>query len=460
MVVARGARLARTSPTTARCPDVGPCQISCWHAIDSPCVFWLYEWLDEHDVKKPEHALRLIQDSTQLERLKERAHAVPYTTEPLADQAEQGPVLLAGRGIDLSGDLDCFAWSCRKRQVDRLLSTIWHYFDQVVVVGPGAYRVAQTLESSDVAWRTDKIMSDVRLLLYLREIGAEPLVIFRQKPPPCEIHLVQHAQEVGLEHLIDGAKRLARQLEPDARVETEIHDDHFDYSFTHPRLEHTLWGAVHEAVPSGGHDLRIAVAESVTSRYMAHLTSDVQTARSLRLALGSTVAIHGDLLGLTDQAPSPADVAFHLSLPTLIDADVPTLLKVRAHEKEHFEKFRNALRAAIKEALKARDENAQSSLVIASEIEADLIRPALNDIALRLRTSQAALNKKKKLAAGVGAVITACGVMTAQPLLIAAGLSTGAAVLQAASKYVDEEREVQLSDMYFLWQAQAHADHR
>lgn len=108
-------------------------------------MFWLYEWIDERGITSIKKAERLLKDSRQVALLQERAAAVPFTTEPL-DPGAGELELLGGRGVDLSGELDCFAWECRKAQVDKLLAHVWHYFDRVVVVGPSAHRVSGELE--------------------------------------------------------------------------------------------------------------------------------------------------------------------------------------------------------------------------------------------------------------------------------------------------------------------------
>lgn len=90
-------------------------------------MFWLYEWMDDRGVTSLTEAERRLSDPSEVGRLHQRTASVPYSTQPLlgADEA-----LLAGRGVDLSGDLDRVAWSCRKQQVDRLLHGARHYFDR------------------------------------------------------------------------------------------------------------------------------------------------------------------------------------------------------------------------------------------------------------------------------------------------------------------------------------------
>jgi hypothetical protein len=411
-------------------------------------MFWLYEWMDEGGITSIGKAERRLKDPRQVALLQERAAGVPFTTEPL-DSPAGGLDLLGGRGIDLSGELDCFAWECRKAQVDKLLARAWHYFDRVVVVGPGAHRVSGELEGEPGEEQLARLLSDIQLLLYLREVGAEPLLVFRQKPPACEIHVAEHAHEAGLDPALERLDALAETIALEAEIRTEAHEDHLHYSFVHPRFEHTVWGT---AWPEG-EDFRLAVSRSVLRRYMAHLTSDVQTARALSLPLASTIGVHGDFLGLGPTAPSAAEVMFDLRLPVVEGVDVRRLLELRDAEGEYFERFRQALRLAAEERLKAGETDSRA---VADEIQREVIEPAITDINVRLRAASDTMRAKTRLTTSLSAMLTACGVYFKEPSLIGAGMVAGGASVQAQMKREDDVGQVRLSDMFFLWQAESH----
>jgi hypothetical protein len=411
--------------------------------------FWLYQWMDERGVSSVDSAERLLRQPKELAILHERAAGVPYTTEPI-DHTPGDFQLIGGRGIDLSGELDCFAWPCRKKQVDFLLARIWHYFDRVVVVGPGAFRVAQELEGGSPAEVSDRLVSDIRMLLYLREIGAEPLLLFRQKPPACEVHVAQHAEEAGLVAALGRLDAYAEQLARESKIETQPHDDHVHYTFVHPRFEHTVWGVVE---PAGG-DLNQEIARAVLDRYMAHLTSDVRAARMLGLPLASTVQLHGDLLGMTPQAPSAAQVMFDLELPVVDGLDIKTLIRLREEEREHFERFRIALRVAANARL---DDGDGDPAAAALKIQQEVIDPALSDINVRLKVAAEVATQKTRGTTRLGAALIACGVYFGEPTITAAGIVAAGASVQATMKKVDDVGQARLSDMFFLWQAQEHA---
>jgi hypothetical protein len=295
----------------------------------------------------------------------------------------------------------------------------------------------------------ERLLGDIRLLLYLREMGAENLLVFVRNQPPCEVHLAEHAQEAGLDPVLARLDDLAAELLPDAKIKLRRHEDHYDYSFIHPRFEHTQWGGVW----SDADDAALAreVARAVLKRYTAH-TSDVRTARTLGLPLGSTVRVHGDLLGLTPEAPSPAQVLFNLKLPVLPEVSVRELIELRESEREYFDRFRSALRTAATERL-ASDRN-EDAAAAATAIEQEIIQPALQDIELRLRAADDTLAAEKRTSTPLAALLTACGVYVSEPLLITAGIAAGAATVQAAFKHAEDVGDVRLSDMFFLWQAQ------
>jgi hypothetical protein len=160
----------------------------------------------------------------------------------------------------------------------------------------------------------------VRLLLYLREIGADEFLLFRQKRPPCELHLEKHLREIGIE---DGEAQIESVAPPrlaqEARIEVKDHNGHIDYALVHPEFEHTVWGAV----SADSHDgVFLAVARAVVSKYLAALASDLYTARTLNCSLGSTIGFHGQLLGDKLAASRNDEVAFRLELPVVEGLDL------------------------------------------------------------------------------------------------------------------------------------------
>jgi hypothetical protein len=385
--------------------------------------------------------------------LRERAASasVPHSAEklPLCD----GPTLVAGRAIDLSGHLDCLDWDCVQKQVEVLFNHVWHYFDRVVVVGPSPHEISSSLNNHEMPIH---LLTYIRLLLYLREIGAQELLLFRQKRPPCQLHLMQHLREVGIESLEEQTESLVPRLADEAKIQVAPHDGHTDYAFSHPQFEHTVWDAV---APGAESDLRGAIARAVVRKYLAALASDLHAARTLSCPLGSTIRFHGCLM-TGGGAGSPTDqVAFELELPVVKGLDLRTLLKIRRDEKLSFERFRRALVTAIKDRL-ATGVHVDAKK-IAREICKDVLEPALAEIESRLKGTTKSLRGKGAATLAISSIPAIYGLHSASPLLIAAGLTPAVnSLTNAVHRYIEERRDVALSDMFFLWQAQRHAERR
>jgi hypothetical protein len=422
--------------------------------------FWLYDWIDTLEIKKAEEAESLLKNSGLRKELRKRASEVEFTTEPIPKS--DAPTIVAGRAIDLSGDLDCYGWECMKQQIDKLFSNVWHYFDRIVIVGPSAYDFSNLWgfdEKEDVDDILYRQLNYIRLLLYIREIGAEDLVVFRQKRPACAVHLEQHLKDVGLDETLVHSEKLISDLATNAKVIVEEeHDEYINYAFIHPEVEHTHWGAIEKSEARSESALRYAVSAQILKVFLAHLASDIYTARVLKSPLGSTVNLHGQILNSFNGGIQEADVAFKLDLPVLKDVSPKTLLDIRNNEQSYFEKFRQSLRLAIKERIEnVSDKRADK---IAEEIRMDIINPALSDIELRLNAARKTMERKVGLSAVLGSLVTTCGILTLNPVIAGIGVTaaTGGS-LTASQKFIEEKRDVSLSDMYFLWKAQEHLAH-
>jgi hypothetical protein len=326
--------------------------------------------MDAYGVKTMKHARAVLSDKVALNRLHELASS--RDDSPRDDSTE----LVAGRGIDLSGHLDCNASECRKRQVDNLLRHAWHYFDRILVADSLSHRVSHHWAPKSAGFR-QWLASHLEVLLYLRSIGAEDLVVFHEKPPPCEIHLARHVEEAGLPKDLDSDEALLAKLAHAADIRSQRKATQvIDYSFRHPRFEHTVWGEIidsHVGSLSAG-DLRRAIAQDVVRRYLAHLSSDVATARHAGSPLGSIVWLHGQLLRQSASRLTPAEVIFNLELPVLNKVPVEALLKIRKDEGDAFQRFRDSLRKAVTERLR---EGSSGRGRLADEIRRDVIEPEL-----------------------------------------------------------------------------------
>ncbi len=307
------------------------------------------------------------------------------------------------------------------------------------------------------------LLSHIEVLLYLRELGAESLVVFGEKPAPCELHWDRHAAEAGLQSLVADKDVLADELLRKARVDTtDGKHGSIEFAFVHPDFEHTVW----DSLPPAGVDdrspaaVRHAAALVVLRRYLAHLTSDVEMGVIAGAPLGSTVWFHGQLLRHAGRSASPSDVALELELPILQLVPLEDLVKLRTDEHDAFVRFRYKLRQAAGEQLKAATGAAPAA--IAQQIRHDLIEPEVERIRQRLASAQRMLATKTAVSIGLGGLVTVCGLLAgvSPAIASAAGIGTMTTLAGgAAMKDLEEGRESGLSDMYFVWKAAEHARH-
>lgn len=411
--------------------------------------YWLREWMDAHGINDLAAAEQALQDTRRRADLFERARGGDDTTAPIVGDSET--TVLAGRVIDLSGELDVYAWDFLKRRVDELFSRVWHYFDRIVVVGVQAQYF--THEWHEPGELNRRILLYVRLILYLRSIGAEGMLLFRRKPHVDEEEL--DASNAPAPLLTPEAERdfLIRLTAFDRIVHLRPHGNHFHYQYNWERLDHSVWGAAWgELEKLTQEQVAERVAQCVLRRFAAHLESDVSASRQLGCALGVTLPFHCDIAELVAPAsPSASQVAFDLDLPVLSGVHPADLLALRRDEHDAFVAFRAALRRAMTERLDAAEH--RSTHDVAREIQRDVIEPAIGEIRRRLAAAERALARKASLRIALGGLATSCGLIAGIPLLTATGVGTVLTALGPLDTFSDERKQVAVSEMYFAWRA-------
>jgi hypothetical protein len=409
--------------------------------------YWLLDWINAQDVKSTLDARRVVRSPAALVDLRNRVESVTYNLKPLQTR-NSSETLVAGRGIDLSGALECSHFDCKREQVDRLFSRVWHYFDRIVVVCVSAHELKHA-DFADEKVR-ERLEHNVRLLLYLREIGAEEMLLFREKPPACRIHAYEQLSDVGMPTDETVVNPLAEALLHEGELTgVRPHDDHLHYSFHHPTFVHSAFGVLRN--PPKSDLLPEAIARDVVQTYVSSLAMDVTVAKLLAGPLGSDLGYYNILLKTFSKNVTQEDVAFALHLPVLENVSPRDLLKLRRNEGGAFERFRVALRTAIRE--RVATVGGSDASQIAGEIERDLLRPALAEIDEKLVAAKGVLARKAAVGLAVGVLATTCGLVLGVPILTGVGAATAASLLQAEYKFTEERRDIRFSDMYFLWKA-------
>ena len=423
--------------------------------------YWVFDWFDEAGVKTAADAKKALAPESgaakRMADLAEEAQSVLWSP----GSGKNG--IVAGTGLDLTGNLACHQIDCLKADVDKLFRRVWHYFDTIIVadgITPAISHEAQHQHGDDRL--REYLLSQLELLLHIREIGAEDLVEFRAKHTPSPTHL---KEDIGLTAAA-GLREMAKEVERTLAKHGTIRRDKEAWILDHPMLAHSQW--VEDSEISGKAEsedrVRAQVARQVVQRFSNYLLTDIELAQRSGAPLGATNAVHSAIMRA--KKVGVPDVVFRLELPFLEGVPISELLKVRADEAEAFQRFRDALRLAIKERLRL--EPTVEAEGIADEIRDDLIEPELRRIRTRLTSAKTALAKQVGVSAVVGGLLTTCGLLIGwsadslvQAVAPAISAGVGAAAKGAEGRVqwkIASDRDVEMSDMFFLWKALSHAD--
>lgn len=406
-------------------------------------AFWLYGWFDQLGVHDEQSLETALDRGTAYDELIARASDASSEAGEIASSRY---ATVAGRGLDFSGAVDCSSQSCRQRQIDMLFKRVWHYFDRIILADAVGHELRQHHDDGP-EHAFDLLRKSAPALLYLREIGAEELIEFRDKP--CSFN--DWKEQEGLGYLFNNRSQLVSQIADEATIKMRTWVERVYYEFEHPDFTVIESGDFDYPGFSTNKNLRLTVADIALRNQMEWLVGDVISSKNLRAPLTVGIEIHGRLLRQAGRPLAPDDVALSMHLPVLDNIPTVELIRFRKAERESFERFRKALTEAIAARLALTDTSLPR---VAAEIYNDLISPELLRISEKLRIAGAALAKKAAFGVSLGAATVACGVFTGLVPLMATGV---AAILSSAvvaeNKYVDDRREVSLDDMYFIWKA-------
>ncbi len=201
--------------------------------------------------------------------------------------------------------------------------------------------------------------------------------------------------------------------------------------------------------------LRRSLAASFLATHEAALRADLATAAAFRGALSSTVWSHQNVLLKTDQPKSSDEPFIHIDFPSLTNVSLESLIELRLAEKDSFLSFRTALRTAMRTI--AAESHNQDPRSLASEIMSDVVNPEIAKLQSRLEAARRVLAAKSAISLAVAGVSTLCGVQLGVGVPVAVGAGALGAFFAglntAAAKYAEEKREIELSDMFFIWKA-------
>jgi hypothetical protein len=419
---------------------------------------WFHDWLVENDIDDAFGAYNAAKDSALLADLVRRAQG--------QEKEPSGPLggysIMAGRSLDLTEYMACGHPACMTKQVDTLFHHVWHYFDKIAVSGPETHAFLHAIESWPLESIADKIASLSRPIFHIREIGAEGLVEWISKPPPCVVHWLEYSSIKEYQIPRKLAKSMASALLEEGTIESDEHSNSGpQLRINHPDLyEGFATQSIEylQGIKRPRETIEHALARSVVEAHWLGTATDLYSASLVKLPIGMGLGLEARMATSRRDSIMPAEVAFNLVLPIVDGLPVKELLALRESEGDAFEGFRDSLTAAIREQLSAADREADNPGDLARELQVDIIDPALHRIQRRLHAAEGVLRKNHRYNIAMAGLATLCGIFTSADIAaaIAAAALTGTGVVEY--QYTSERRDIALEDMYFLWTAQERAE--
>lgn len=421
---------------------------------------WLYEWIDEFEILSDADIERSLASGTALKRLHEIAAKHTHTDDFVRGNEWSDSTLLAGEGLNLAGETTCRGYDCQVSELDHAISKAWHFFDRIVVTGPSAGDIAVALEDTprrDLFDLHFDIAQDVKLLNYIRNVGASRRIAFRDNNwVHCTSCVKKETAELGLTAAIEKSTKagVVDQIKREANITIKREDKWIAYT-RHPLLR-SLMVYTFPKKPT-----KEAVAQRVFSALNRAAVIDYSRAHRLGLPLATTV--EASWLNATGHRGTNAieermgRVALKLDLPTMSGMGTRDLLLFLEDQRPYFVRFQSALRAAIYENVKKLDSKSDNE--IAKAVMRDYIEPELEDIYRRLSTTSKNFSKKLASATAIGTATTSIGLIGSMPLIIGTGVAAAATIVPQLYKYFDDRSSVRMSDMYFLWKINGRRHH-
>lgn len=201
-------------------------------------TFWFWQWLEEVGARSPQEAIAATKRHGTLAYLKDKANAAIEADTTAANPQS----ILAGTGIDLTGQFACQHYECRIMQVDQLFRQAWFYFDRIVVADFISPLFAHLENRRRRRGATiDPLTHALEVLFYIKSLEAEDLISFQVKNHwrYCELHLTERLSHAGLDGILDQKEAFIQKIEPHVEVHKEPRSTgKLNLIVSHPLLEH------------------------------------------------------------------------------------------------------------------------------------------------------------------------------------------------------------------------------
>ncbi|WP_435210183.1 hypothetical protein [Micromonospora sp. bgisy143] len=419
---------------------------------------WLYSWIDEYEATSEDAAKARLAHPEAVSRLAQLARE--STLSGAGDVPLVGSVL-AGPGLDVGRNV-CHSLLCRKHIFDYDIGFMLHYFDYIAMHGPDSKTYLSYLEGKTSRYTLAEFLStvadDVGVMNYIRRIGLANYVVFVDKNLPCycQNHFREYAEDAGLSELIEPGRieEIAEKISRDGGISLRHSGSkQWGVVLTHPLFSDSIVHTFQQKTRPKKRE----VAAGVIRESLFFAVVETAVAKRLGTPLASVAQTDFIYQARKQTKMTPADVALNLNIPVLQGLPTAQLIRLREHEYDHFERFRQVLTEAITTSVEK--STSDSPAVVAETVWRDKLRPAMRDIERRIEASNRSLTRKIGTGIAVGAIASAVGTVAGFPLLAAAGATAAMTLpLPQVLKYFDDRQQIELGDMYFLWRAQrAHA---
>lgn len=413
---------------------------------------WLHRWIDELGISTTAAAAAAVKSPVHWGRLLELADG--HDREPQLAALPKRSVS-AGRSLDLTSFLACGHPDCVTGQVDRLFSRVWHYFDQIAVVGADAHRILELAESDRPESAQEMVTDLARVFMHARATGVERFLVFTDKPPACHVHWPEFHAEASL-HIPDEALApIAADLLQNGKISlVKGHcakcGDRFLYQgrgLSNLRRSVPADWAFKRRSP--GMTVEQAVVLSVLDDYTIGAASDLLASQELGAPLGLGLPFEARLLTALRPTATEEQIAFNINLPAMQGLGSRELIAIREQEGDAFEAFRVTLQQAMSVRLK--QDGSGDPSAIAKDIENELLEPALVDLRRRLAAAEKTLQRKHIVHSAAAGLATVCGLLGESAAATTIVTAVTASAAQAEFSAIEKKTEVQTDNMYFLW---------
>lgn len=420
---------------------------------------WLHNWIDELGIDSTTDLDRVITDPQHWGRVLELAgaHKDEPEVEPLGKRS-----ISAGRALDLTGFLACGHPDCLTKQVDHLFTHVWHYFDQIAVVGGDSHAVLEHAEMGRIERAQEIVAGLTRVLLHARATGVDKFLVFVDKPPACHMHWPEYREDASLRIPDDVFLRVAKDMLRQSRITLESSPSGGKRFVLRSS---GLWAGKEYVDASRVFKQRVdgvSVEESVVIKvleeYAIAAASDLHAAEQLGSPIGAGTELEARLLAAIRPTATEDQIAFNVTLPVVNGLGAADLAALRESEEDAFEAFRSALSEAMRTRLK--EDGSRDPVAIAKAIETEVLEPALVDLRRRLTVAEKSVNRKRAVHAGLAGLSTVCGLLGGSAVATGLGLAAGGSALAVELKGIDSRSDAESSKMYFLWQVEKHANGR